>query len=481
METTIEILKPGIYSTDRGEVEITEKDLRELAENYDEEYLPAPLVLGHPRETSVPAYGWVKELELGEDGVLRAKVGDLTKDVVEMVREKKYRRVSASIGVDREKGRYLRHIGLLGGRQPAVPGLKDVELAQGDDVTEVEMVVGEDEKSFVERMEKMFQKFVKEVERALDFVVGRVSLDSLPLEEEEAWDWDWNRDADAIIERYGWRGLAAICAYVDRDYETDRKEDGLPAVKAAYYFPLAKIGRDGRLRLYWRACVAAMGRLRRAKLPEDAKRKAYGVIKKCYQRFGKEAPEFAAQGFEERKEEGMMDEKTLKEKEEEIRLLKDELEKAKEKEKEVEELRKKLEMAEVEREVDRLIFEGKVFPAEKEIVVQLLMSLPKEKKTIELAGEDGEKKQYSPRDLFRAFLRAQEKRLEFSEVAKKENAPEDREMAGFVKTADGVVDTQKLKIDEKVKELMRKEGISEYAEALHKLMVEEPELFSLAK
>lgn len=483
METVIEILKPGVYDTDWGEVELKEEDLRELSESYDEGYLPAPLVLGHPQDTATPAYGWVKGLELGEDGVLRAKVGDLSEEVVDMVKKKKYRRVSASIGKDRERGRYLRHVGLLGARQPAVPGLKDVELASGEDVVEVEMVVGE-EKSFTERMEELYRKFQEELTKVIDFVTGKVSLDNIPLDEESAWDWDWNKDADAIIERYGWRGLAAICAYVDRGYKTDKKEDGLPAVKAAYYFPLAKIGGDGRLKLYWRACVAALGRLRTSKLPVEAKRSAYNVIKRCYKRFGKEVPAFAASIEIEnnREEEGTMDDKTLAAKEEEIRRLKEELEKAKEKEKEIVELTKKLQVKEVERLVDGLIYEGKVLPGEKEIVMQLLLSLPSDEEIIELTKGDGEKTKYSPRSLLVAYLRSQDKRIEFSEVAKKENAVEDKEMGGYVKTRDGMlVDTKKLEIDKRVRKLMKERGIQVYASALEVLQAEEPDLFTLTK
>ncbi|MHC1578112.1 MAG: XkdF-like putative serine protease domain-containing protein, partial [Candidatus Methanospirareceae archaeon] len=141
--------------------------------------------------------------------------------------------------------------------------------------------------SKVEYLEKeedeVDETFVRKVLRALGVLRQKmekeetgiekeaVSLDSLPLEREKAWDWDWARDGDRIIKRYGWKGLASICLYVDKDYPAREKEDGLPKAKAAYKFPVAKIDSDGRLKVFWRGVVAARVRTQTSKLPNDVK------------------------------------------------------------------------------------------------------------------------------------------------------------------------------------------------------------------
>lgn len=113
---------------------------------------------------------------------------------------------------------------------------------------------------------------------------ANLDLDTIPLEEDAPWDWDWARDGNAIIEKYGWKGLAAVCLYVDREYETENKEDGLPAVKEAYYFPVAKI-KEGKLKLFWRGLVAARVRVQQSNLPRETKEEVLDKIKHLYKRF----------------------------------------------------------------------------------------------------------------------------------------------------------------------------------------------------
>ena len=112
------------------------------------------------------------------------------------------------------------------------------------------------------------------------------------------WDWNWAKDADAIIEKLGWKGLAEACAYADLEFETKEKEEGkYPQAKQAYYLPYRKLI-DGKLLVVWRGLTAAMAALNGArggvKLSKAAKEQAWQVLAKWYKEFEKEPPQLSA-------------------------------------------------------------------------------------------------------------------------------------------------------------------------------------------
>ena len=77
---------------------------------------PAPVVVGHP-EANAPAFGWVDSLRRVGDR-LQAKLRDIAPAFREAVEDGRYAGRSIAL-----QGDTLRHLGFLGGRAPAVPGL----------------------------------------------------------------------------------------------------------------------------------------------------------------------------------------------------------------------------------------------------------------------------------------------------------------------------------------------------------------------
>ena len=77
---------------------------------------PAPVVVGHP-ETDAPAYAWIDGLRRVGDR-LQATLRDIAPPFREAVEAGRYAGRSIALEGDR-----LRHVGFLGGRAPAVPGL----------------------------------------------------------------------------------------------------------------------------------------------------------------------------------------------------------------------------------------------------------------------------------------------------------------------------------------------------------------------
>lgn len=130
----IEVFRVGTFSDMSGnEHSVTDATLKELADGYDRDNHPAPVVIGHPA-TDTPAFGWVERLYV-EDGVLKATLENTVAEFADMVKAGRYKRVSIAMFTPKhpanpKPGRfYMRHLGFLGAAAPAVPGLKPVHFA----------------------------------------------------------------------------------------------------------------------------------------------------------------------------------------------------------------------------------------------------------------------------------------------------------------------------------------------------------------
>ena len=83
---------------------------------------PAPVVVGHP-ETDAPAYAWIDGLRRSGDR-LQAQLRDIAPAFRQAVEAGRYAGRSIAL-----QGDTLRHLGFLGGRAPAVPGLAPTQFA----------------------------------------------------------------------------------------------------------------------------------------------------------------------------------------------------------------------------------------------------------------------------------------------------------------------------------------------------------------
>lgn len=119
-----------------------------------------------------------------------------------------------------------------------------------------------------------------------------------PFSENEEWNWRWDEDAQAIINKFGWKGLAMASAYYDPDGAEKKDEDGYPMSKDCYYLPHHKLI-NGELTLVKGGVFAAMKRLlqtySRVKKGEiDSKinfKEAYKHLVGHYKFFKQEPPE----------------------------------------------------------------------------------------------------------------------------------------------------------------------------------------------
>lgn len=102
------------------------KDLEEIATKYNAvaEKQPAPVVLGHP-EHDAPAYGWISAAKVVGDK-LKLKLTELNKDFISALKSGAYKTRSISLYDDN----VIRHLGFLGGSQPAIKGLKPLSFTE---------------------------------------------------------------------------------------------------------------------------------------------------------------------------------------------------------------------------------------------------------------------------------------------------------------------------------------------------------------
>lgn len=142
-----EIFKTGRHTAASGvTLDFSESQLKQAVAAYDPAIHEAPIVVGHPTDNG-PAYGWIKALSFGEDGMITAEPEQVDAAFSEMVAAGRFKKRSASWylpgsaahplkGTDRHNTLYLRHVGFLGAQPPAIKGLKDVSFSEDEGIIE---------------------------------------------------------------------------------------------------------------------------------------------------------------------------------------------------------------------------------------------------------------------------------------------------------------------------------------------------------
>lgn len=109
-------------------VTFAEADITALAERVQSQIsggFTPPLVVGHPRHDS-PRVGGIVDAK-AENGTLFLKVDELVPEFAESCRKGEYKYTSVALYKDGG----LRHLGVLGGQNPAVKGLEPIAFSEG--------------------------------------------------------------------------------------------------------------------------------------------------------------------------------------------------------------------------------------------------------------------------------------------------------------------------------------------------------------
>jgi len=245
----IELAKTGNWN---GQV-LTKEHLEQVVKNFKDE---VPVVLGHLKADHMPAFGWVKSVELSEDGETLysdVELSDPLKEAYEFGLYKKW-----SIGLRKnDKGEwYLHHLAFLGAVPPRIKGLKVLEMSDLDGIETFEFAQNPKWKSF-----------------------AKTGYPIAPP------DTPWNPDAAKrrIVEKYGWAKLKTCVGAVDVS------EEETPKVFSKYKFPFCDVV-DGEIKIVPKAVSAGIGYLngaRGVKVDESLAKVVRPVFEKLKERIEK--------------------------------------------------------------------------------------------------------------------------------------------------------------------------------------------------
>lgn len=151
----IEIMSTGTWISQEGKkITFTAGDLDNIAENFKPSEFEPPATVGHPDKSSAPAFGWVKELK--RDGEKLLAKFEFVPEFMELLKKGVYR--NRSVGLI---GRTLNHVAFLGGKMPAITGLKSITFESHE---EIESLTFESQES---EMKEFYEKRIKELETQL--------------------------------------------------------------------------------------------------------------------------------------------------------------------------------------------------------------------------------------------------------------------------------------------------------------------------
>lgn len=132
----IEVFRAGTFTPMNGApITFSVGDLRAIADAYDPETAPAPVVVGHP-DTDAPAYGWISKFHFDDEaGRLLADLDEIEPQFAELVKGGRFKKVSMAFFSPSQSHNpvpgtwYPKHVGFLGAAAPAVSGLRNAKFA----------------------------------------------------------------------------------------------------------------------------------------------------------------------------------------------------------------------------------------------------------------------------------------------------------------------------------------------------------------
>lgn len=132
----IEVFRPGTFTPMAGDpITYSAADLKAIADAYDPETAPAPVVIGHPA-VDAPAFGWVEGFSYDTKAErLFATIHQIEPAFADLVKAGRFKKVSMAFFSPGQSHNpvpgtwYPKHVGFLGAAAPAVSGLKNASFA----------------------------------------------------------------------------------------------------------------------------------------------------------------------------------------------------------------------------------------------------------------------------------------------------------------------------------------------------------------
>lgn len=123
----LELARTGSYNG----VVITPEDLLSMAQTFVSD---VPVTIGHEADDSMPAYGWVRSVEVSADGTVLTGEIDLGSELAEAFSDGKYKNWSIGAARDDSDRLYLHHVAFLGAVPPMIKDLRIIEMKDRADM-----------------------------------------------------------------------------------------------------------------------------------------------------------------------------------------------------------------------------------------------------------------------------------------------------------------------------------------------------------
>ena len=176
----IEIFKTGTWTSSQGKTTTYNKDdLDAIVAKFNPEQQP-PVTVGHPKEDSAPAFGWMRALKRVGDVLM----GDFefVPEFLELLKKGVYK--NRSIGL---RDGAIAHVAFLGGVAPAVKGLEGIKFSADGAKTEYyETNLEKENEMEKEIQEKIARLEAENAKMKADFAAAQKENESLKAEKAKA-------------------------------------------------------------------------------------------------------------------------------------------------------------------------------------------------------------------------------------------------------------------------------------------------------
>ncbi len=157
-----EVFKVGKYPQGN----YTDKELNQIAENYDPKFCEAPVTIDHIQ--TGPAYGWVDKVKT-ENGTLKVSFKDMPEQMKKDVNDGRFKKVSVEIYKNLEgKGCYLKAVSFLGAAIPQVKGLEAIKFKDSEaDFFEFDAVIEDNSETYAQEDVEALKNQISDLEKQI--------------------------------------------------------------------------------------------------------------------------------------------------------------------------------------------------------------------------------------------------------------------------------------------------------------------------
>ena len=123
----LELAKTGNHNG----ISINPEDITDMKKTFCGD---VPVTIGHEMDDTMPAFGWVKSVDISENGEVLTGELELSEELSEAFQAGKYKNWSIGAGRNEDGHMYLHHVAFLGAVPPMIKDLKIIEMGDTSEI-----------------------------------------------------------------------------------------------------------------------------------------------------------------------------------------------------------------------------------------------------------------------------------------------------------------------------------------------------------